>query len=312
MSERSRFAHELNKMLMQSSLSAEDIVEELNRRGFPLPLRTFNYWQQGYFLPRSDSAFQLISILEGICGGEGNRLSDALLQDLSSGNSFVPGEYTPPEAINPSASKTRFSRSADRAIDWDANLIQKAVRDDVWISADYKKTHFTTTVLARVPSVPNPTFVFQLLFEPHEQMANEDYFYDLSGMTLQKQEFFNEEDGTISCVTKFSLPESAAPGDLHKLSCSWDEESEKPLDTLNERIFPWSVEFYSCKLTFEGGVPDDIRYVTYRPVDDQEIEVPHDIPIIRDENTVSLSMKNVANIIGTFRYTVPTESEPSA
>ena len=307
MAEPSHFAREINALLEQSSLSAEDLVADLNKRGFPLPLDTFNYWRQGYFLPRSDGAFQLISIMESICGGHGNRLSDALLYDLSSGASFVPGHYIAPESSTPPTLNTRLTRIADKAIDWDANLIQKAVRDIGWISADYRKARFTTTVFAHVPSVPNPTFVFQLLLTPHEPVPTEDYFYNLSGMTLQKQEIFREDDGTISCVTQFSVPESVAPGDLHKLSFSWDEESEKPFDMLNERLFPWSVEFYSCKVTFEGGIPDDIRYVTHKTVDGQEVEVPHDIPMIRDGNTVSVSMKNVANVIGSFRYSVPTD-----
>jgi hypothetical protein len=74
----------LNRILDSTSFSSEVIVSELNRQGFPLPLRTFNYWLQGYFLPRSESAFQLVAILENICGVTDNRLSDALLEDLSS------------------------------------------------------------------------------------------------------------------------------------------------------------------------------------------------------------------------------------
>ena len=75
MAERSRFARELNAMLKETSLSAEDITVELTRQGFPLPLRTFSNWLQGYFLPRSDAAFRLVSALESICGVSDNRQS---------------------------------------------------------------------------------------------------------------------------------------------------------------------------------------------------------------------------------------------
>lgn len=311
MAERSRFAYELNKMLDETSMSAEDIVEELNERGFPLPLRTFSYWLQGYFLPRSDGAFQLVSILENMCGMEENVLSDALLHDLSSGASFVPGEYVESETFGAPSRKSvdsRFSSAAARAIDWEANLIQKAVRDEVSISADYKHTHHKVTVLARVPAVPDPTFVFQLLYEPHERVVpGDEYFCDLSGITLQKQEVFTQEDGSAICVTKFSLPDSAVPGTLHKFSYSWDEESDKPLNKLNERLFPWSVDFYSCTMTFEGGIPEDIRYVTYKAVDNQEIEVPCDLPLVCEGNTVSISVKNIAEMTGMFRYSLPSD-----
>ncbi|MBR5951613.1 MAG: hypothetical protein IKZ87_09330, partial [Actinomycetaceae bacterium] len=254
--ERSRFAVELNKILEESSRSAEDVVEELNRRGFPLPFRTFSYWLQGYFLPHSDGAFQLVSILENMCGVEENRLSDALLQDLSSGASFVPGEWLDSEVFGAqslAAEQTRFATAVSRAIDWKANLIQKVVRDEVTVSADYKKTHHKATVLARVPAVPDPTFIFQLLYGPHERVDGEDYFQECSGITLDKQEIFEEEDGSRICVTKFSIPDSAVPGTLHKFSYSWNEESDTPLTQVNERLFPWSLDFYSCSITFEGN-----------------------------------------------------------
>lgn len=41
----------------------------------------------------------MIATLENICGIEGNSLSNALFYDLSSGNSFVPGEQLPPETV---------------------------------------------------------------------------------------------------------------------------------------------------------------------------------------------------------------------
>ena len=308
MAERSHFATELNRMLDETSWSAEDIVEELNRRSFPLPLRTFNYWLQGYFLPRSDGAFQLVAMLEEMCGVEENRLSDALLQDLSSGASFIPGEDTETEVFGSqsgSAEETRFATAASRAIDWKANLIQKVVRDEVTVSADFKKTHHTATVLARVPSVPDPTFVFQLLYGPHERVDGEDFFQDCSGITLQKREIFEEEGGSRICVFRFSLPDDVVPGTLHKFSYSWNEESDKPLEQVNERLFPWSLDFYSCTITFEGGIPGDIRYVTHKPVDGEEIEVPCGAPLIRDGNSVSISLKNIAELIGAFYYTVP-------
>lgn len=303
----SHFARALNKVLEEASLSAEDIVVELNKHGFPLPARTFSYWLQGYFLPRSDSAFQLVSILENVCGVTDNCLSDALLQDLSSGASFVPGTGGAADLVgtSPSNDSARFITVADRTIDWEANLIQKAVRDEIWISADYKYTRHKATVLARVPAVPNPTFVFQLIYDQYETVGGDDYFYDLVGLKLKKQEIFEEDDGAVVCAAQFALPDDVVPGDLHRLSYSWDEESQIPREKLSERFLPWSLDFYSSTVTFDGGIPEDIRYVTTMPMGEQEIEVQRDIPLIRRDNSVSISTKDFGNIIGAFRFSAP-------
>ena len=147
----SRFASELNKLLGETSLSPEDVIVELSRRSFPMPLHTFSYWLQGYFLPRSESAFQLVGVLERIFGVSDNRLADALLEDLSSGNSFVPGESVQSAIIGDAPRRlegTRFSTTADSTSDWEANLIQKVVRDEVRLSADLEYARYKVTILA--------------------------------------------------------------------------------------------------------------------------------------------------------------------
>lgn len=302
-SRRSQFAFELQTVLRSSSMSAEDVVAELNVHGFSLPLHTFQYWLQGYFLPRSDGAFQLVGILENIFEITDNRLSDALLHDLSSGDSFVPGNFSRSEAVGTfpvAVENTRFSTVADRVIDWEANLIQKVVRDEVTLSPDRRRVHYKATVLARVPSVPDPTFVFQLLYDEDDEVAGDGYFYDVVGMELRKQEIFEEEDGSFVCAAQFALPDTVTPGDLHKLSYSWDVLTQTPKEKISERFLPWTLDFYSCSLTFEGRVPEDIRYVTLKPMGNQEIEVPNDAPVVRNGNTVSVSMKNFGTIIGYF------------
>ena len=99
MARQSRFASELNALLKETSMSPEGVVRELTKLSFPVPLHTFNYWLRGYFLPRSESAFQIVAILENMFGVTDNRLSNALLQDLSSGASFVPGESVQSELL---------------------------------------------------------------------------------------------------------------------------------------------------------------------------------------------------------------------
>ena len=213
MSDHSRFAYELNKLILGTSLSPEDIVVELNRRSFPLPMRTFSYWLQGYFLPRSEAAFQLVAILENILKVSDNRLSDALLEDLSSGASFVPGEFAEVDFAGTPPPTVRFPATFNETVDWEANLIQKVVRDEVYLSADHKSARFKATILARVPSVPNPTFFFQLLYKDGIEPGREEIFYDLAGVTVKAKNIVEEGDVTV-CSVEFALPDDVVPGDV--------------------------------------------------------------------------------------------------
>ncbi|MBR6458722.1 MAG: hypothetical protein IKS49_01000 [Actinomycetaceae bacterium] len=108
------------------------------------------------------------------------------------------------------------------------------------------------------------------------------------------------------CTAKFALPDDVVPGDLHRLSYSWDEKYRDPTEILCERVVPWVLDFYSSKLTFEGGVPDGVRYVTCEP-DEEEKEVPHNLRVVREGNSVSISTKNFGNIVGSFRVPPPAE-----
>ena len=103
------------------------------------------------------------------------------------------------------------------------------------------------------------------------------------------------------------MPDDVVPGELHKLSYSWDEELDEPLEKINERFFPWPLDFYSCTVTFEAGIPEDIRYVTHKPVDGQRVEVPFDSLLVRNRDSVRMSMKGFGGLIGAFYYTAQTE-----
>ncbi|MBR5951614.1 MAG: hypothetical protein IKZ87_09335 [Actinomycetaceae bacterium] len=301
MPEGSHFAHELTKFFNDSSLTVDHVVRELNDCGFPVPLHTFNYWLQGYFLPRSESAFQLVAVLEGICSITDNRLANALLVDLSSGSSFVPGASEQSGTVGFAMSQEMDARfpTGSSVIDWEANLIQKAVHDEIWVSADYKYIRHRVGVLARVPAVPNPTFVFQVRYGEGERLGSDEAFYDLSGIKLRTLESFDDGDMTVVSA-QFSLPDTVVPGDLHSLSYSCDYVTDEPIDIVGQRFLPWALDFYSCKVTFEGGIPDGIRYATFEVIGDEEIEIPSDIPLTRKDNTVSISIRNNGNHMGAF------------
>lgn len=303
--ERSLFAKELNKRLVATSLSAEDVVRELNKYGFPVPQHTFSYWLQGYFLPRSEAAFQLVSVLENVLEVVDASLSDALLTDLSSGFSFVPGGNAEVEALSASEKHSLFSDDADDATDWEANAIHKVVRDEVVVSADRKAVTRTVTIFARVPSAPNPSVSFQVVFrDGRDWPGHEDVFYDVTGMTLEKSDV-SQKNGRTIYAARFSLPDNVAPGDLHKLSFKMDGCSRELIDVPCYRFLPWVLNLYSASVTFEGGIPENIRFVTCENRGGEDVEVPNEIPVMRRGNTVSVSIKNFGNIVGYFEIPIP-------
>ena len=59
-------------------------------------------------------------------------------------------------------------------------------------------------------------------------------------------------------------------------------------------------------MTFEGEVPQGVRYVTCEKRGVEEVEIPNDIPVVYDGKTVSVSAKNFGNIVGYFEVPPPT------
>lgn len=308
-SQHSFFADELNRMLEKSSFSSEVIVGELNRRGFPLPLRTFAYWLKGYFLPRFESAFQLVDALENICGVTDNRLTDALLHDLSLGASFVPDRLddqffvpTPPATMNDARSQRL--KILDEKVDWSADLVRTAIKDDVYVNEDFTKFRHRVTVLAVVPDVENPSLTISSVYEPGERPIGDEHFYDIRGARLGKQGSY-EEDGLAVHGVQLYLPDTVVPGELHEISYTWDYVVPAPVMTMGERIFPWILEFYSCTVTFTGAVPQDIEYVTFSSDEEKENPMPSGIPLVRDGNSVRIATRDFGLLTAHFRCSLP-------
>lgn len=301
---RSRFADELNAVLENISMTPSEVVAALVDQGFPLPEHTFNYWLQGYFLPRFDSAFQLVSVLESLCDVSDHRLSDALLQDLSSGASFVPGDLAS-DSFVPTVPKTlgdRDSRFAllDGTVDWDADLVRKVMRDEVWVNSDFTHFRYRFTVLARVPSVPNPSLTVSVSYHEGYSPGGNEYIYDIEGAILGKQEI-RKEDGVHVFGAQLYLPDTAVPGELHQISYARDAVSTQPHYEIAQRSFPWPLELYSCTITFEGEVPSHLEYVIQETSGEERVASPNEVFITQHDNQVRMVAKNFGNFIGYVR-----------
>lgn len=304
MAEYSHFAHELNKMLDSTSLSVEVIVTELNRRGFPLPLRTFNRWRKGLFLPRFDSAFALLGLLGDICGVPCDQLANALLRDLSS-SSYAIDSLGDTDRPSPSPSDMMddgyakiYRTLLGEPVEWSADLIRKAIRDNVYVNKDFTQFTHRVTMLAVVPDTPNPSLTISSIYEDGEKPLGDEYFYDIRGARLGKQSSY-EEDGGIVHGVQLYLPDDVRPGELHEISYTWAWEADVATYKIAERFFLWQLDFYSCTLTFEGDIPHDIEYVAYDPDDKSDTSVVS-VPIVRDDNAVHIMMRDFGQINAYF------------
>lgn len=307
MAKESRFARELNSMLSSVSLSAEVIVSELNRRGFPLSLRTFNKWCEGVLLPRFGNAFALIGLLGDICGVPCDRLANALLYDLSSplyagADSAVDAglsAVTPSPTILDDRYQKIYHTLLDEEVEWSADLQRRAIRDNVYVNKDFTQFTHRVTVLAVVPDTPNPSLTISSIYEDGENPLGDEYFYDIRGARLGKQNSY-EEDGAIVHGVQLYLPEDVVPGAMHEISYTWSWEADVPTYKIGERFFLWQLDFYSCTLTFEGGVPSDIEYVAYDPEDKSDTSIVN-VPIVYDNNSVHIMMRDFGQRNAYFR-----------
>lgn len=311
MVESSRFAEELNAMLKETSMSAEEVVTELNKYGFPLPLHTFSYWLQGYFLPRSESAFQLVSTLERICGCSDNRFADALLYDLCSGKAFVPGEQVASAVVN-LASQRRPAKIAghlddyfdnvEEATDWDADMIRRVIKDEIRISSDYKTAIHKVTNIALIPQAPNPAMKVSWLYEKGDKPLDGEYVIDVQGAYISQQTV-EEKDGVITFSMNLALDDAdIIPGQLHTISYTWGNTYETPRERIGGRIFPWELDFYSCTVIFEGEPPALVEYVVLPPYEDEAVEPLSVTPLAITNNMAKMSAENFGEVSGYIRY----------
>lgn len=308
----SLFARELNKYLETTHLSPADAVATLNEEGFPVTHKTFSYWLQGYFLPRSEAAFQMVTILENMYSIPGNVLSNALLYDLSSGKAFVPGESLSSEVIDLQAVKTPakiaghlddYFEDVEETTDWQADLIRRVVKDEIRVSDDYRTAIHKTTNIALIPQVPNPSLKVAWIYEEGDKPLGEEYVMDVQGGYISQQSV-EEKDGIVTFSMSLAVDDDVIPGQLHTISYTWGNTYGKPRNRIGGRIFPWELDFYSCTVIFEGRPPALVEYVVLPPYED-EVEDPVVVtPLEIRNNMVQMSAGNFGEVSGYIRYTL--------
>ncbi|MBR6458716.1 MAG: hypothetical protein IKS49_00970 [Actinomycetaceae bacterium] len=307
----SLFAQELKKCLSGAQLTPADAVEALNDAGFPVTDKTFSYWLQGYFLPRSEAAFPMIVLLESICNASGNTLSNALFYDLSSGKAFVPGESLSSDVVNLQVPRRpskvagyldNYFDHVEETTDWDADMIRKVIKDEVRISADYKTAIHKTTNIALIPQAPNPSMQVSWIYEEGDKPLDGEYVMDVQGARITYQEV-DEDKGIVTFSMNLSLDDvDTVPGQLHTISYTWGNTYEKPRNRICGRIFPWELDFYSCTVIFEGEPPKDVGYVVLSPYEDEAGEPLSVTPLEVTNGIAKMSAENFGEVSGYIRY----------
>ena len=303
----SLFAQELRAALASSRMSAQTVVEQLNNRGYVVPVKTFSYWLQGYYLPRVRSSFQLVATVEKICGVKGKTLCDALLYDLSSGKSFLPGGsenvVVPELPADLGGKEGVYFSAADSETDWDSELIREAIEDVTVVSADYLKMSHTNTIFGYVPVSNQPSLQVSTIYGYHdnEELPDEDHMiYGITGASIADQTMY-EEDGIVNAVTSLSLPYSVAPGDFHTVSYTCDYIFSSPSLSSGNRYFVFPLSVYSWRVIFEGEPPKRVEYVAFSydgEVEGEKIVTPIDVK----DNAATVSLHDVHGFVGTIRW----------
>lgn len=303
----SLFSQELQEALKQSKVSVQDAVQLLNNYGHAVPMKTFLYWLEGYFLPRHVDAFLLVETLERIFGIRDSGLRNALLDDLASAKSFVPPEYrTTQGALQPHKvgdDREKYLESSDDKTDWDEEIIREVIHDAVTINAERDYIHHRTTIFGRVPSGPAAFLNFPIIYEGEEEKPEpEKILYDVRGGKIVEQTLY-EEDGILNVATRLALSDETISGALHRISFTSDFCNPNGYTRVAERFFAFPLAFYSCTVTFEGEVPDTIEYV-FSTSDERRGRVKDTsvTPLVPIGNTVRVSRGNVFSGTGCVRW----------
>lgn len=304
---KSRFACELGLALDACGKSHEGVLVALKGEGFDVPERALENWLKGYFLPRSEASGELVSAIERVLGAEPSSLVQALAADLVSGRSFVPGEDV--RSYKPAAAKTidgvldqNFARS-DEETDWAAECIRVSLEDYLTLSEDLCALTHTVVNWVRVPAAPNPSLNVPVVYEPEDLRIDGRLIYDIEGAELAGQKVYEIADRQVNISSRLTLPFDVNPGELHRVAFSCGYAHTGDTKFAAERLFPWPLEKYTCRIEFLGGVPDGLSYVFQKyDADGEVIEETVMKPLQAENGVVTFEMEDVPTGIGCVRW----------
>lgn len=264
-STRSGFATKLRDAVAACGKSTQQIVRELDEAGFTVPERALKNWLDGYFLPRSKEAGEVVFALEKVVGVPQSSLVQAVAVDLASGRAFVPGEdardLAPVTAeVVDGVIDRKFARS-DGETDWAAELVRVAIEDEIVVAADFRNLTHKIVTVARVPAVPNPTLNAPVVYEATDVPTHPRLIHGIEGARLAGQKVYEMEDGLVNVTSRLALPDDAEPGERCRVAFTCDYARSDEMNRATERFFGWPLRHYSLTVRFLGKIPERIEYV---------------------------------------------------
>ncbi len=308
-STRSGFATKLRDAVAACGKSTQQIVRELDEAGFTVPERALKNWLDGYFLPRSKEAGEVVFALEKVVGVPQSSLVQAVAVDLASGRAFVPGEDA--RDLAPVAAEVvdgvidrKFARS-DGETDWAAELVRVAIEDEIVVAADFRNLTHKIVTVARVPAVPNPTLNAPVVYEATDVPTHPRLIHGIEGARLAGQKVYEMDGGQVNVTSRLELPGEVNPGELHRVVFVFDLERSRDIERVSERVFAWPLRTYRCRVVFRGAVPQDIEHVFVDSVGDGESGVEKATRIEAVDGVAEIVRRDCGKGLGWMRWTVP-------
>lgn len=296
------FASRLDEALISAPWSLDRIVEMLAEQNLHISQPTLSHWRTGRSVPKRRNSFRIITALEEMLG-----LTPQSLSSLVRTNTETYTEYlTPISGRDPHPVDSNFSSlfdEADKETDWSNEIQREFLEEETVISADFLTSTHTFVILARVPQVKNPCLHVTVGLDDSSVIPESGYVdvYNIKGATIGERRVYADGHTT---VTRLDLPDSCYPGQLHRISFTYSDQSTVPFTESLFQTFAWSLHFYVNRVEFEGKVPERIEWIeeTTREEEDKTYTSISSRPVIPIGNTVQICIEKPSASRGYFRW----------
>lgn len=308
-STRSQFGSILSDAFQSTGIPNLVIAAELRTRGHKnITLSTLDSWKRGNSLPLGETWAATVTDLETIFGLEPHTLADALKAD-SENLHYGRGQsaFTPQEGTQPNLDRTvveEHLKELNSELDWNYEAYRKTMEEDVTISADRHFEESRITLVVQLPDVPQPTLHLSthLVHGLHHD-ADDIGIYDIRGATVGETITKELDDGLSKTMTLL-LPQGR-PGQLHQVQYVHRVRYQHPLDYTLDRLFLWHLLLYKARVTFEGSLPNNIRWEIHSSDSSDaynDAQLLFSQPLTPIGNTVSAMLENPQDMWALIRW----------
>lgn len=301
------FAATLDAALISAPWSLDRIVEMLTDQGLRVSQATLSHWRTGRSMPKRHNSLRIVAALEDILDLAPHSLSSLLYNNNTKENIeeklvfLAPTAGKEPDTID--SGFVSFFDESDNATDWHNEIQREFLEEEVVISADFLSQTHTFVILARVPQTKNPCLHVSIGLDDTSVMPETGYIdvYNVKGATIGERKLYTDGHTT---VTRLDLPTSCYPGQLHRISYTYSDQSTVPFHSTSIQGFAWPFHFYVRRIEFEGKVPEKIEWVeeTTHEKHDKTYTSISTRTVMPIGNTVQICIEKPTSNRGYFRW----------